>query len=394
MGDGLSYYSKHVGSWVVPLTREKFVQLSLELFQKKGLKCPPEEAKVFYDVFDSINMGANATLSIGELAGGLVTFFAGTLDERATAVYNLLDKRGTNKLSKATFSEFLKPYVWSMVPESAAILRPILLPYVAEEIFGEMSFSPSKDHVSCNEFVRWVQRGLPNAAQLSAVHAVAVFSTPIVDRCATIIEGVVHVAWQEYEGKQQLRTYGQQTWEAGHDGQSQRLVDVGMYRYAVTNYKQPSVPSMPSVETPSMVTGIVNHVSKEMQEAMASITSPEFWRSGETDELDMRSERFPSSVSQGVLETPHDEEVPLPPPPPPLPPPPQNAPLPNLLSMPARNVPSLASLPETAYGLTRPTGFPHYEIASRQTQILMPASYPVKSQVATTYPYSQVRIIQ
>merc|ERR1712048_750367 len=102
---------------------------------------------------------------------------------------------------------------------------------------------------------------------------------------------------------------------------------------------------MPSVETPSMVTDIVNQVSTGMQEAMVSITSPEFWRSRETDELSMRSERFPSSVSQGVLETPHDEEVPLPPPPPPLPPPPQNAPLPNLLSMPA-----LASLPETAYG--------------------------------------------
>merc|ERR1712048_1197831 len=155
---------------------------------------------------------------------------------------------------------------------------------------------------------------------------------------------------------------------------------------------------MPSIETPSMVTGIVNHVSKEMQDAMVSITSPEFWRSRETDELSMRSERFPSSVSQGVLETPHDEEVPLPPPPPPppLPPPspPQNAPLPNLLSMPARNVPSLASLPETAYGLTRPKGFPQYEIASRQTQILMPASYPIKSQVATTYPYSPLTIIR
>merc|ERR1712060_340870 len=161
---------------------------------------------------------------------------------------------------------------------------------------------------------------------------------------------------------------------------------------AVKNYKQPSVPSIPSVETPSMVTGIVNHVSKEMQEAMASITSPEFWRSRETDELDMRSERFPSSVSQGVLEPSHDDEVPLPPPPPPLPP--QNAPLPNLLSMPAANVPSLATLPETAYGLTRPKGFPQYEIASRQTQVLMTASYPVKSQAATTYPYSPLTIIR
>merc|ERR1712187_459172 len=128
-------------------------------------------------------------------------------------------------------------------------------------------------------FVRWVQRGLPNAAQLSAVHAVAVFSTPIVDRCATIIEGVVHVAWQEYEGKQQLRTYGQQTWEAGHDGQSQRLLDVGMYRYAESNYGQsPRVTPKSYAEQPeqlSLVRDIVGKMSIQMQDAMETFSLTE-----------------------------------------------------------------------------------------------------------------------
>merc|ERR1712048_82529 len=138
------------------------------------------------DVFDSIDMYDTATLSIAELAGGLVTFFGGTLVERATAVYNHLDYSATDKLSKSALSEFLKPYVWSLVPESAEILRPVLLPHVTDEIFGEMSFSPSTGHASCNEFVRWVQRGNPNAAQLSASHTVCVFSRALLDRCATI----------------------------------------------------------------------------------------------------------------------------------------------------------------------------------------------------------------
>merc|ERR1719161_1689567 len=260
VSDGMSHYSKHAGGWVVQLTRERFIQLSLELFESRGLKCPPEEARVFYDVFDSIDMYDNATLSIGELAGGLVTFLGGTLIERATAVYNLLDYRATDKLSKSALSDFLKPYVWSLVPEGAEILRPVLLPHVTDEIFGEMSFAPATGHVSCNEFVRWVQRGNPNVAQLSASHSVCVFSRALVDRCATIIEGVVHVAWQEYQGKESLRTYGKQTWEAGHGGQSQRLMDVGMYRYAVSNYSQPSF------EQPTFVADMVSHVSSEVNE--------------------------------------------------------------------------------------------------------------------------------
>merc|ERR1712187_593218 len=117
--DGLTYYSKHVGGWFVQLTREKFIQLSLELFEVKGLKCSPEEAKVFYDVFDSIDLYNDAALSVGELVGGLSTFFAGSLDQRARAVCNALDPAATDKMSKSVLSQFLKPCVWSLVPDDA-----------------------------------------------------------------------------------------------------------------------------------------------------------------------------------------------------------------------------------------------------------------------------------
>jgi len=73
--EGLQHYSTQVGGWIVQLTRERFVQLSLDLFKVKGLTYPAEEATIFYDVFDSIDLDNNASLSVGELAGGLSTFF-------------------------------------------------------------------------------------------------------------------------------------------------------------------------------------------------------------------------------------------------------------------------------------------------------------------------------
>ena len=73
--EGLAFYGKHVGGVLAPLTREKFVQMSLELFRLKGLHCPPEEACLCYDVFDAVALYQNASLSLGEMAGGLSSFF-------------------------------------------------------------------------------------------------------------------------------------------------------------------------------------------------------------------------------------------------------------------------------------------------------------------------------
>merc|ERR1712048_1016134 len=277
--DGLSHYSKHAGGWVVQLTREKFTQLSLQLFEVKGLKCPAEEAKVFYDVFDSIDLYNDAALSIGELVGGLSTFFAGTLDQRARAVYNALDPAATDKMPKSVLSQLLKPCVWSLVPDHAEILRPILLSYVTDEIFGEMSPSPSTGQVTFFEFARWVRLANPKAAQLNASHTPAVFSAAIFERCATIIEAALHDAWKEYKGKEELREYGRQTWEACHDGQSQRLLDVGMYRYAESNYGQsPRVTPKSYAEQPeqlSLVRDIVGKMSIQMQDAMETFSLTE-----------------------------------------------------------------------------------------------------------------------
>merc|ERR1711988_702119 len=99
-----------------------------------------------------------------------------------------------------------------------------------------MSLSSSKENVTFDEFARWVRLANPNATQLNASHTPSLFAGAIFERCATIIEAALHDAWKEYKGREALREYGQQTWETTHAGQTQRLHDVGMYRYAVSNY--------------------------------------------------------------------------------------------------------------------------------------------------------------
>jgi len=167
--DGLQFYGSQLGGVINTLTREKFVEMSQVLFRQKGLHLPVEEARLFYDIFDSIDLYKNATLSIGELAGGLSSFFGGTVEAKTSAVFELL-AGGGEQVPKARLHELLKPYVWCMVPPHAEVLRPILLPHVAEEIYSDMTLSGS-GYLTRAEMQRWAQRGTfaqtqagPNAA--------------------------------------------------------------------------------------------------------------------------------------------------------------------------------------------------------------------------------------
>merc|ERR1712048_1100520 len=67
---------------------------------------------------------------------------------------------------------------------------------------------------------------------------------------------------------------GQQSWEACHAGESQRLLDVGMYRYAVSNYgRSPrGTPQSNEEQPPSIVRDIVSNMSIQVHEAMGSFS--------------------------------------------------------------------------------------------------------------------------
>eukprot|EP00928_Gymnodinium_smaydae_P015075 TRINITY_DN15527_c0_g1_i1.p1 TRINITY_DN15527_c0_g1~~TRINITY_DN15527_c0_g1_i1.p1 ORF type:complete len:465 (-),score=82.72 TRINITY_DN15527_c0_g1_i1:37-1371(-) len=158
VSDGLhfytSYFTRHMGR-VNEVAREAFVQLSLQLFAEKGLRFPSEEAHLLYDIFDAINLSRTGVLTTLELVTGLSCFFAGTVEQQALAVFDVLDMNCANGLPKSSLADFLRPCVWCMVPESAAVLRPLLLNRVTNQLFSQITFD-AKDSISRSEFVSFV----------------------------------------------------------------------------------------------------------------------------------------------------------------------------------------------------------------------------------------------
>eukprot|EP00931_Biecheleriopsis_adriatica_P115857 TRINITY_DN9160_c0_g1_i1.p1 TRINITY_DN9160_c0_g1~~TRINITY_DN9160_c0_g1_i1.p1 ORF type:complete len:454 (+),score=98.32 TRINITY_DN9160_c0_g1_i1:65-1426(+) len=228
---GLQSYERHLG-FISALTREKFVQASLELFAAKGLVCPPEEACMFYDVFDAISMYHNASLCMGEMAGGLSSFFGASVEQRAQAVYALLAGGKHVQLTKSSMRDLVKPYVWASVPDEAQVLRPLLLTHVTDELFDDIT-SVNAHSIGLDEFIRWVTRGHQTARQATGLHN-PIFAHVVVAQVARSIETALQTAWREHDVKMQLQAYGQQTWEQNHDGQQQLIRDVGLLRYIST----------------------------------------------------------------------------------------------------------------------------------------------------------------
>lgn len=272
--EGLAFYGKQVGGVLAPLTREKFVQMSLELFRLRGLHCPPEEACICYDVFDAIDLYQNASLSLGEMAGGLSSFFCGSVEQRTQAVFDLLAQGHANQVPKSALREFLQPYVWAMVPSNATVLRPILLPHVTDDLFADITLGQSK-HIEISQLVRWMSRG--NQIAVSATKSpTPVFASTVVDRVAQVIDMAVQVAWREHQTRTELRAYGQESWAQQHGGQRQLLGDVGAYRY-VSDSIATSQPS-------DVWSSIVHHSSQAYQStadtsAQLYQTSRDLWES-------------------------------------------------------------------------------------------------------------------
>eukprot|EP00928_Gymnodinium_smaydae_P007676 TRINITY_DN1274_c0_g1_i2.p1 TRINITY_DN1274_c0_g1~~TRINITY_DN1274_c0_g1_i2.p1 ORF type:complete len:516 (+),score=84.33 TRINITY_DN1274_c0_g1_i2:193-1548(+) len=237
--DGLAFYAPHAGGWVSPLTRERFVELSMEFFKSKRMHITNDDAKLFYDVFDSIDLYKDAKLSLGELVGGLSSFFAGSPSDHTEAVFHAMCPKGDKKLTRAALKDLVQPFVWSMVPDRAALLCPMLANFVTDELKREICFQPDQSFLEIQELRKWIQYTQPAAYEYAATYTTyssvqrpdaPVFATTIVNRAAATMEAAVRMAFQEYCNRVQLWEYGQQTWQASHDGQPQHVQDIGLYR--------------------------------------------------------------------------------------------------------------------------------------------------------------------
>eukprot|EP00928_Gymnodinium_smaydae_P020088 TRINITY_DN1775_c0_g1_i1.p1 TRINITY_DN1775_c0_g1~~TRINITY_DN1775_c0_g1_i1.p1 ORF type:complete len:290 (-),score=50.51 TRINITY_DN1775_c0_g1_i1:938-1807(-) len=189
--DGLSFYAPHAGGWVSPLTRERFVELSMEFFKSRRMHITNDDAKLFYDIFDSIDLYKDAKLSLGELVGGLSSFFAGSPSDHTEAVFHALCSNGDNKLTRAALKDLIQPYVWSMVPDRAQILRPMFADFITDELKREISFEPNKNYLEIQELKKWIQYTHPAAYENAATYVtyssmqrpdVPIYATTLINR--------------------------------------------------------------------------------------------------------------------------------------------------------------------------------------------------------------------
>lgn len=119
-------------------------------------------------VMEFMDFENSETLSVGEWARALITFFEGTQEDKEHALFNLLDQDGDHYLSNEELKEYLKPFVKAMTPEEAVVLQPCLLQHCAEKILASIKsttcrvVAPSNvdkygsDMVSFEELFQWL----------------------------------------------------------------------------------------------------------------------------------------------------------------------------------------------------------------------------------------------
>ena len=120
------------------MTRDKFVDEGTELLLRTRTAHTQRDRNALYDMFDSMDIDRNGTLSLGEWAGGLSVFFKGSMEDCVQAVFQCLDQNGDGVLSKRELMEYFKPFVNCMTPQAAAALRPLLLKHATDQIYTEM----------------------------------------------------------------------------------------------------------------------------------------------------------------------------------------------------------------------------------------------------------------
>lgn len=184
--EGLQYFAKYAGnnSWSHNISRERFVQIALDLISAKGISHTHKEREELNAIFDSLDYDKNGSLSVGEWAGGLTVFFQGTQEKAVHAVFTALDRDGSKSLSKNELQEYFRPFVKAMTPPEAESLRPLLLRKATDDIYKEMDLDKNC-LVTSDEMWEWTSRG-----------------NSILDRLTDIIDKEVFKIWSDVKQKE------------------------------------------------------------------------------------------------------------------------------------------------------------------------------------------------
>jgi len=114
-------------------------------------------------VFDLMDSHASKQLSIGEWAGAMAAFFKGTQEEKARALFDLLDEDREGGLSNKELEERLIAPIKAMTPREASPLVRLLARFCADQIMKSPSVTdktkiPYETKISyeqCQDLIRW-----------------------------------------------------------------------------------------------------------------------------------------------------------------------------------------------------------------------------------------------
>merc|ERR1711937_591168 len=109
------------------------------------------------EIFEVMDCDGSHTLSIGVWAVGLAHLFEGSPEQKAEALFDLLDQDQDGSLSQEEIKEYVTPYVKAMIPREALPLRPQLLQHCVEQIMDSMDpFGASLRKMSHQKFTEWL----------------------------------------------------------------------------------------------------------------------------------------------------------------------------------------------------------------------------------------------
>merc|ERR1712203_1153018 len=132
-------------------------------------------------------------LSMGEVAGCLEVYFWGGLPQRVGAIFDVLsgskDGVPNQALPREALESYIKTFVWAMVPDHASGLRPLLLSPVTDDLMKEID-AGGTGNVNRDDMIRWHEKG-----------------NNVLDRVASMIDGMVYAVWLDAQNKQKMATY-------------------------------------------------------------------------------------------------------------------------------------------------------------------------------------------
>eukprot|EP00928_Gymnodinium_smaydae_P014925 TRINITY_DN15477_c0_g4_i2.p1 TRINITY_DN15477_c0_g4~~TRINITY_DN15477_c0_g4_i2.p1 ORF type:complete len:520 (+),score=47.54 TRINITY_DN15477_c0_g4_i2:45-1604(+) len=168
----LAYLRSRAGGRDGPVSKLRFCQWCLELFEDRGSRCPSwEVAKVFYEIFDMVNYKCSETPPLSELVCGLISYLTGSAEERASTILDFLMNDADGRVSRCSISDLIAPVVWYIVPPHASVLRPMVLADITDEAMARVG-TLRNESVSRKEFVNWIRDGVRAGGPEIVFHAV------------------------------------------------------------------------------------------------------------------------------------------------------------------------------------------------------------------------------